>query len=151
MWRKRIFKWQPSKLLWIWIFRAVAKERTTEKNYYLGRLLWSCLKPPADFAEREKKLYWRLDCCNEYGCIACILVACDLYSSCRINKPQLSIGEGLGEWLRNHEEIKQHVSSFVAGQGTLVPCIFMCFSINFQTSSCGFFVCLLFSRWNCVF
>ena len=34
------------------------------------------------------------------GCIAYILVACDLYSSCRINKPQLSIGE----WLRNHEE-----------------------------------------------
>ena len=23
MWRKRIFKWQPSKLLWIWIFGAV--------------------------------------------------------------------------------------------------------------------------------
>ena len=39
---------------------------------------------------------------------------------------------------------KQHLSSFVAGQGTLVPCIFMRFSINFQTSSCGFFVCLFF-------
>ena len=25
MWRKRIFKWQPSKLLWIWIFGAVIK------------------------------------------------------------------------------------------------------------------------------
>ena len=37
------------------------------------------------------------------GCIACILVACDLYS-CRINKPQLSIAEWLGECLRNHEE-----------------------------------------------
>ena len=36
---------------------------------------------------------------------------------------------------------KQYLSSFVAGQGTLVPCIFMCFSTNFQTSSCGFFVC----------
>ena len=23
---------------------------------------------------------------------------------------------------------KQHLSSFVAGQGTLVPCLFMCFS-----------------------
>ena len=42
MWRKRIFKWQPSKLLWIWIFGTVMKARTTEKNYYLGRLLWSC-------------------------------------------------------------------------------------------------------------
>ena len=34
------------------------------------------------------------------GCIACILVACDLYFSRRINKPQLSIGGWLGEWLR---------------------------------------------------
>ena len=66
MWRKRIFKWQPSKLLWIWIFGAVTKVRTTEKNYYLGRLLWSCLKPQAGFAEQEKKLYWRLDCCSEW-------------------------------------------------------------------------------------
>ena len=40
---------------------------------------------------------------------------------------------------------KQHLSSFVAGQGTLVSCIFMRFSINFQTSSCGFFVYLFFS------
>ena len=35
---------------------------------------------------------------------------------------------------------------FAPCQGTLVPCVFMCFSTNFQTSSCGFFVCLcLFS------
>ena len=41
---------------------------------------------------------------------------------------------------------KQHLSSFVAGQGSLVPCVFMCFSTNFHTSSCGFFVCFcLFS------
>ena len=66
MWRKIIFKWQPSKLLWIWIFGAVIKARTTEKNYYLGRLLWSCLKPQAGFAEREKKLYCRLDCSSEW-------------------------------------------------------------------------------------
>ena len=37
MWRKRIFQWQPSQLLWIWIFSAVTKVRTTEKNHYLGR------------------------------------------------------------------------------------------------------------------
>ena len=66
MWRKRIFKWQSSKLLWIWIFGAVIKVRTTEKNYYLGRLLWSCLKPQVGFAEREKKLYCRLDCSSEW-------------------------------------------------------------------------------------
>ena len=39
MWRKGIFKRQPSKLLWIWIFGAVIKVRTTEKNYYLDRSL----------------------------------------------------------------------------------------------------------------
>ena len=97
MWRKRIFKWQPSKLLWIWIFGAVTKVRTTEKNYYLGRLLWSCLKPQAGFAEREKKLYCRLDCSSEWlhSLYLMKLVTCDLYSWCRINKPQLSIGEWL--------------------------------------------------------
>ena len=128
MWRKRIFKWQPSKLLWIWIFGAVIKVRTTEKNYYLGRLLWSCLKPPAGFAEREKKLYWRLDCCSEW--------LHSLYSGCLwfiffMSDKQAAV-------------IYRRVASFIAGQGTLVPCIFMCFAINFQTSSCGFFVFLFF-------
>ena len=68
MWRKIIFKWQPSKFLWIWIFGAVIKVRTTEKiyRYYRGRLLWSCLMPQAGFAEREKKLYCRLDCSSEW-------------------------------------------------------------------------------------
>ena len=59
MWRKRIFKWQPSKLVWIWI-GAVIKVRTTEKNYYLGRLLWSCLKPQAGFADRAILPPWLL-------------------------------------------------------------------------------------------
>ena len=47
---------------------------------------------------------------------------------------------------------KQHLSSFVAGQGSLVQCVFMCFSTNFQTSFCGFFVCFcsFFFRWNCI-
>ena len=43
---------------------------------------------------------------------------------------------------------KQHLSSFVAGQGTVVPFIFMCFSRNFQTSSCGSFVCFAFLLSN---
>ena len=44
-------------------FGAVTKVRAVEQNYSLGRhselmqsLLWSCLKPPAGFAERAKKL-----------------------------------------------------------------------------------------------
>ena len=149
MWRKRIFKWQPSKLLWIWIFGAVIKVRTTEKNYYLGRLLWSCLKPQAGFAEREKKLYWRLDCCSEWlhslysGYLWFIFFMSDKQAAViYIYASDSASGFAIMK--------KQHLSSFVAGQGTLVPCIFMCFSINFQTSSCGFFVCLLFSRWNCI-
>ena len=98
----------------------------------------------------EKRSYTDASIAVVNGCIVCILVACDLYSSCRIDNPQLSIGESLGEWLRNHGDTKR-LSSSVAGQCTLVPCIFMCFSLNFQTSSCGFFICLLFSRWNCIF
>ena len=39
---------------------------------------------------------------------------------------------------------KQYLSSFVAGRGILVSCLFMCFSIDFQTNSCGFFICLFF-------
>ena len=94
MWRKRIFKWHPSKLPWIWIFGSITKVRTMEKNCYLGRLLWSCLKPPAGFAEREKKLYWCLDCCSEWmRSLYLWLVTCALYSWCWINKRQLSICE----------------------------------------------------------
>ena len=108
MWRKRIFKWQPSKLLWIWIFGAVTKVRTTEKNYYLGRFSVACYVVVWSHQLvllNDKRSYTdasiAVDKVN--GCITCILVACDLYSSCRINKPQLS-SEWLGEWLRNHEE-----------------------------------------------
>ena len=37
-----------------------------------------------------------------------------------------------------------HVPGFI--DAPLVPCVFMRFSTNFQTSSCGFFVCFcLFS------
>ena len=73
MWRKRIFKWQPSKLLWIWIFGAVIGLRTTEKNYYLGRLLWNCLKPQAGFnLLNEKRSYTAASIALVNGCIACI-------------------------------------------------------------------------------
>ena len=64
MWRKRSFKWQFRNYC-EFCFWCSYKIKTTEKNYYLGRLLWSCLKPQAGFAEREKKLYCRLDCSSE--------------------------------------------------------------------------------------
>ena len=100
MWRKRIFKWHLSKLPWIWIFGSITKVRTMEKNCYLGRLLWSCLKPPAGFAEQEKKLYWRLDCCSEWlhslysGCLWFIFFMSDKQAALI----------WLRVWLRNHEE-----------------------------------------------
>ena len=66
-----------------------------------ANLLWSCSKPPAGFAERDKKLYWRLDCRSEWlHTLYLYLDACDLYSLCRKNRLQLSIGE----WLRDHKE-----------------------------------------------
>ena len=99
-------------------------------------LLWSCLKPPAGFAERKKKLYSRLIAVVN-SCIACyLLVIYILYvgwSGCSL------ILSASGFAIMK----KQYLSSFVAGGGILVSCIFMCFSINFQTNSYGFFVCLL--------
>ena len=86
------------------MFGAVTKVRTTEKNYYLGRLLWSCLKPPAGFAEREKKLYWRLDCCSEWlhslysGCLWFIFFMLDKQAAVIYRRVTH------GEWLRDHEE-----------------------------------------------
>ena len=130
MWRIIIFKWQPSKLLWIWIFGAVIKVRTTEKNCYLGRLLWSCLKPPASFAEREKTLYWACNC-------SWLLV---IYSFMSDEQAAVIYRQVVSQSWPIMK--KQHLSSFVAGQDTLVPCIFMCFSIIFQTGSCGYFVCV---------
>ena len=103
MWRKSIFKQQPSKLLWIWIFGAVTKVKTTEKNYTsvtCYEVVWSHKLVLLN----GKRSYTDASIAVVNRCIACILVACDLYSSCRINEPQLSIGEWLSEWLRNHEE-----------------------------------------------
>ena len=55
MWRKIIFKWQPSKLLWIWIFGAVIKVLKTEKSYYLGRLLWMLFEATSWFCWTRKE------------------------------------------------------------------------------------------------
>ena len=151
MWRKRIFKWQPSKLVWIWIFGAVIKVRTTEKNYYLGRLLWSCLKPPAGFGEREKKLYCCLDCCSEWlHSLYLQLVTCDLYSWCRINKPQLSASDLIGEWLLDHEE-----TTLVFFRSWSRYFSSMCFHVFFNklSNKLLWLFCLFLSfffRWNCI-
>ena len=165
MWRIIIFKWQSSKLLWIWIFGAVTKVRTTEKNYYVGRLLWSCLKPPASFAEREKTLYWACNCSwllviysfmsDKQAAVIYRQVASQSWPI--MKKQHLSsfvvawISSDylesllLPQLLRGENDSKQSdefQATFVAGQDTLVPCIFMCFSIIFQTGSCGYFVCV---------
>ena len=150
MWRKIIFKWQLSKLLWIWIFGAVVKVRTTEKNYYLGRLLWSCLKAQAGFAEQEKKLYCHLDCSSEWQhSLYLELVTCDLYSWCRINSYLLA-SDSIGEWLRDHEEttlvIFRSWSRYLSS---------MCFHVFFHklSNKLLWHFCLFFSfffQWNCI-
>ena len=148
MWRKRIFKWQPSKLLWIWIFGAVIKVRTTEKNYHLGRLLWSCLKPQAGFAERGKKLYCRLDCSSEWlHSLYLLLVTCDLYSWCQ---RYLSVSDSIGEWLRDHEE-----TTLVFFRSWSRYFRSMCFHVFFDklSNKLLWLFCLFLSlsfRWNCI-
>ena len=82
-------------------------------------------------------------CCSEW--LHSLLVACDLYSLCRMIRLQLSIGE----WLRGHGETI--LVFFRSWSRYFSLCLFMCFSINFQTNSCGFFICLFFSLWNCIF
>ena len=137
--------------MWIWIFGAVIKVRTTEKNYYLGRLLWSCLKPPAGFGEREKKLYCCLDCCSEWlHSLYLQLVTCDLYSWCRINKPQLSASDLIGEWLLDHEE-----TTLVFFRSWSRYFSSMCFHVFFNklSNKLLWLFCLFLSfffRWNCI-
>ena len=136
MWRKRMFKLQPSKLLWIWIFGSVIKVRTTKKNYYLGRLLRSCLNPQAGFTEREKKLYCRLDCSSEWlpvfvaGYLWFIFLMSDKQAAVIYRVTRSANGVAIVK--------KQHLSSFVAGQGTLVPCVFMFFRQTFKQALVAF-------------
>ena len=151
MWRKIIFKWQPSKLLWICIFGAVIKSRTTEKNYYLGRLLWSWGHKLVLL--NEKRSYTAASIALVNGCIACICSWLLVIYILDVDRQATVIYRRV-TWSANGFAImkKQHLSSFVAGQGSLVQCVFMCFSTNFQTSFCGFFVCFcsFFFRWNCI-
>ena len=116
---KNNFEVQPLKLLWIWIFGLVANVRAIEENYSIS------------------SPFIRLDCCSEW-LISLYLwrVACDI----------LYVG-WTGYLLVSGFAImmKQCLSSFVrlvAGRGILVSCIFVCFSIHFQSNSCGCFVCL---------
>ena len=90
MWRKRILKWQPSKSLWIWIFGAVTKVRTMEKTITSV----ACYEVVWDHQLvllNEKRSYTELVIVA--GCLWFIV-------SCRMNKPQLSIGK----WFRNHDQ-----------------------------------------------
>ena len=71
MWRERIFKWQPSKLLWIWIFGAVIKVRKTEKNITsvaCYEVVWSHKLVLLN----EKRSYTAASIALVNGCIACI-------------------------------------------------------------------------------
>ena len=146
MWRKRIFKWQPSKLLWIWIFGAVTKVRTTEKNSITSVACYEVAWSHQLVLLNKKRSYTDASIAVVNGCITCIcswLVVIYILHVRETSSSYLSASNSASGFAIIK---KQHLSFFVAGQGTLVSCIFMCFSINFQTSSCGCFVCFcLFS------
>ena len=72
MWRKRIFKWQPSKLLWIWIFGAVIKVRTTEKNFITSVACYEVVWSHKLVLLNEKRSYTAASIALVNGCIACI-------------------------------------------------------------------------------
>ena len=90
----------------------------------------------------EKRSYTDSSIAVVNGCIACIcswlLVIYILHVGLTSRSYLLVIDSASGFAIMK----KQHLSSFIAGQGTLVPCFFMCFSINFHTNSFDFlFVC----------
>ena len=93
----------------------------------------------------EKRIYTDASITVVNGCITCIcswLVVIYILRVRETSSSYLSASDSASGFPIIK---KQHLSFFVAGQGTLVSCIFIfCFSINLQTSSCGCFVCLFF-------
>ena len=82
------------------------------------------------FAERENKLYTATSIAQVNGCIACIgswLIV--IYIIFLMSDKQAAVIYRRVTRSANGFAImkKQHLSSFLAGQGTLVLCIFMCF------------------------
>ena len=126
-------------------FRCSYKRKNNGEKLLPRSLVIKVFEATSWFCWTRKRSYTDASIAVVNGFIACILVACDLYSSCRINKPQLSIGE----WLCNHEE--NTLVFFRSWSRYFSAMYFHVFSLNFQTSSFGFFVSLLFSRWNCIF
>ena len=135
-----------------WIFGAVIKVRTTEKNYYLGRLLWSCLKPQAGFAERENWSYTAASIALVNGCIACIcswLLVIYILDVEQTSCSYLSASDSIGEWLHDHEET---TLVFFRSWSTVSS---MCFHVFFDklSNKLLWLFCLFLSfffRWNCI-
>ena len=80
-------------------FRCSYKSKNNAEKLLPRSLVMKLFEATSWFCWTRKRSYTYASIAVVNGCIACILVACDSYSPCRINKPQLSIGE----WLRNHE------------------------------------------------
>ena len=55
MWRKRIFKWHPSKLPWIWIFGAVTKVRKTGEKLLPRSLVMKLFEATSWFCWTRKE------------------------------------------------------------------------------------------------
>ena len=114
-----------------------------EENYSLGchsethaKLVMKLFEAASCFCLTREEAILTPDCCSEWLPVSCLwfifLISDDQAAA-------IYRRVALRSWRNNR------LSSFVAGRGILVSCIFMCFSINFQTNSCGFFVCLFFS------
>ena len=111
----------------------------------MQRLLWSCLKPPAGFAEQEKKLYWRLDCCSEWlHSLYLWLVVRDLYYLCRMNRLQIFYYQQVTSrsWKTVRVFFRSWSRYFTFEQTLVAFWSFVCFVL---------FCFVFFFRWNCIF
>ena len=122
-----------------------------------ANLLWSCLKPPADFAERDKKLYWRLDCrSDQWHAYPLFVASCMWFIFFMSDEHAAVIYQRVASrsWRNNNCSLFiRHKDEYLSRSRysciswsryswlDRVSCIFMCFSIIFQTNFCGFFVC----------
>ena len=143
------------KVLWIWIFGAVTKVRAMVENCCLCRHSETYAKLVMKLFEAPSWFCWtREEAILTPGLLSWIAAQPVFVASYLWFVFFTDVGWTSCSYLSMSGFAmtkKQYLSSFVADRGILASCTFMCFSINFQTNFCGFFVCLFVSRWNCIF
>ena len=147
MWTKRIWKCSRRNycefVFWC-SYKSKNSRRKTSPSVVIQKLmeslLWSCLKPPGGFSEERKSytdaslLLWMAAL---IAWIYCYLLVIYIFYIGWKGCSYQSANSVFAIMKR------QYLSSFLAGRGILVSYVFVCFSINVQTHSCGFF-CLFF-------